>query len=62
MVTSGLRVGTPAVTTRGMGVTEMREIGELITKAIFKFDESQDEIRDRVAVLCEKFPLYDALV
>ena len=62
MVTSGLRVGTPAVTTRGMGVTEMREIGELITKAIFKFDESQDEIRERVAVLCEKFPLYDALV
>lgn len=62
MVTSGLRVGTPAVTTRGMGVTEMREIGELITKAIFKFDESQDEIRDRVAVLCEKFPLYDELV
>ncbi|NLA81336.1 MAG: serine hydroxymethyltransferase [Clostridiaceae bacterium] len=62
MVTSGLRVGTPAVTTRGMGVAEMREIGELITKAIFKFDESQDEIRERVAVLCEKFPLYDALV
>ncbi len=62
MVTSGLRVGTPAVTTRGMGVTEMKEIGELITKAIFNFEESQDEIRDRVAVLCEKFPLYDALV
>lgn len=61
MVTSGLRVGTPAVTTRGMGVAEMGEIGQLITKAIFNYEESQDEIRERVAALTEKFPLYDAL-
>ena len=62
MVTSGLRVGTPAVTTRGMGEAEMREIADLITKAIFNFDDSQQEIRDRVAALVEKFPLYDDLV
>ncbi len=62
MVTSGLRVGTPAVTTRGMGEPEMREIAELITKAIFDFDNSQQEIRDRVAALVKKFPLYDELV
>ena len=62
MVTSGLRVGTPAVTTRGMGEPEMRESAELITKAIFDFDNSQQEIRDRVAALVKKFPLYDELV
>ncbi|HHX30563.1 MAG TPA: serine hydroxymethyltransferase [Clostridiaceae bacterium] len=62
MVTSGLRLGTPAVTTRGMGVSEMKEIGQLITKAIFKYEDSQDEIRERVAALCEKFPLYADLV
>lgn len=62
MVTSGLRIGTPAVTTRGMGETEMREIAELITKAVFEFDMSQEEIRSRVAALCERFPLYHDLV
>jgi glycine hydroxymethyltransferase len=62
MVTSGLRIGTPAVTTRGMGEAEMHEIAELIAKAIFQFDQSQEEIRSRVAVLCERFPLYHDLV
>jgi len=62
MVTSGLRIGTPAVTTRGMGETEMREIAELITKAVFEFELSQEEIRSRVAALCERFPLYHDLV
>jgi glycine hydroxymethyltransferase len=61
MVTSGLRVGTPAVTTRGMGEEEMREIAELIARAIFDFDASQEEIRQRVARLCERFPLYHDL-
>ena len=61
MVTSGLRLGTPAVTTRGMGVEEMREIGELISSAVHDFDAKQDEIRERVAALCDRFPLYDDL-
>ncbi len=61
MVTSGLRIGTPAVTTRGMGEGEMREIADLIAKAIFDFEGSQQEIRDRVAALVEKFPLYHEL-
>ncbi len=61
MVTSGLRIGTPAVTTRGMGEAEMREIADLIAKAIFDFEGSQQEIRDRVATLVEKFPLYHDL-
>ncbi len=61
MVTSGLRLGTPAVTTRGMGVEEMREIGELIALAVHDFDAKQDEIRERVAALCDRFPLYDDL-
>ncbi|MGI6157472.1 MAG: serine hydroxymethyltransferase [Saccharofermentanales bacterium] len=61
MVTSGLRVGTPAVTTRGMGEEEMREIAALIAKAIFDFEGNEQEIIDRVAVLCDKFPLYENL-
>jgi glycine hydroxymethyltransferase len=62
MVTSGLRLGTPAVTTRGMGVEEMSEIGELIAFAVHDFDAKQDEIRERVAALCARFPLYHDLV
>ena len=62
MVTSGLRIGTPAVTTRGLSEAEMREIAELITKAVFEFELSQEEIRSRVAALCERFPLYHDLV
>lgn len=58
MVTSGLRIGTPALTTRGFGKEEMELLGELISLAIFKYDESKDRIIEEVAALCEKFPLY----
>ena len=58
-VTSGLRVGTPAVTTRGFGPAEMREIGELIALAVYDFDAKKEEIDGRVAAMCKKFPLYE---
>ena len=56
--TSGLRLGSPAVTTRGFKEAEMAEIAELIVMAIRDFDNKQDEIRSRAVVLCERFPLY----
>ncbi len=57
-VTSGVRIGTPAVTSRGMKEPEMVEIGELITLVAKDAEGNADEVRARVAALCEKFPLY----
>jgi glycine hydroxymethyltransferase len=59
-VTSGIRVGSPALTTRGMKETEMEEIGKLIGMAInSKGDESiLEEVRVRVAKMVDKYPLY----
>lgn len=57
-VTSGVRLGTPAVTTRGFGEAEMKQIADWITLAVRDFDNSADEIRAGVAAMCEKFPLY----
>ena len=54
-VTSGLRLGTPAMTTRGMGEAEMREISGIIAKAA---RGETDGLRDRVTALTEAFPLY----
>jgi glycine hydroxymethyltransferase len=54
-VTSGVRLGTAAMTTRGMGEEEMREISEIIVKAA---RGETDGLRDRVATLTEAFPLY----
>ena len=56
--TSGLRVGSPAVTTRGFKEAEMRELGELICKATFDFEASRGEILERVTALCDRFPIY----
>ena len=58
-VTSGIRVGTPAVTSRGMKEDDMKEIASLITLAIKDFDNKADEIRTRVAALLKKYPLYE---
>jgi glycine hydroxymethyltransferase len=60
-VTSGIRLGTPAVTTRGMGVAEMRQVAELIDRALTASDEDTlMEIRAEVEELTGAFPLYQA--
>ncbi len=59
-VTSGIRVGTPAVTTRGMGTAEMEIIGNLIIEGIdnVENDAKLEQIRGKVLELCNKFPIY----
>ena len=58
-VTSGVRIGTPAVTSRGMGEEEMKIIGHLIGLCAKEYETKADYIRAEVAKLCEKFPLFD---
>ena len=57
-VTSGLRIGTPAVTTRGMGPEEMKVIADCIADCIFHFEDKKTEVAARVEELTKKFPLY----
>lgn len=58
-VTSGVRLGTPAVTTRGMGTAEMDEIAECIYLTATDFENKKDEIAQKVAALVARFPLYE---
>ncbi len=58
-ITSGVRIGTPAVTTRGFGVAEMEQIARFIYLASTDFEAKADEIRAGVNALCAKFPLYE---
>ena len=58
-VTSGIRLGTPAVTSRGMVEEDMKEIAALIKLTLTEFDTKADEVRARVAALCAKYPLYE---
>ena len=58
-ITSGIRIGTPAVTTRGLGVEEMEKIAEYIYLCATDFENKADEIRAGVNAICEKFPLYE---
>lgn len=57
-ITSGIRIGTPAVTSRGMKEDDMVEIGKLIHLLISDFEGSKEEVAKRVEALCAKYPLY----
>lgn len=57
-LTSGMRFGTPAVTTRGMKEAEMAEIGEMIVRLIKEGESAVSDVKDQVVSLCERFPLY----
>ncbi len=68
MVTSGIRLGTQAATTRGFGLEEFRKVGNLITKTIKGLSEKPEdnskiekEVQDEVIELCSKFPIYKNL-
>lgn len=58
-ITSGVRIGTPAVTTRGFGEEEMRIIAKLIKKVTVDFEATKDEVTKEVIALCEKYPIYN---
>ncbi len=62
-VTSGVRLGSPAVTTRGMGISEMEEIANAIAKILKNPDDdkTKEEVKKTVAELCKKFPLYPSM-
>ena len=58
MITSGLRVGTPAVTTRGFGIPEMEQIAGFIADAVFDFEANRERIAAEVRALTDRFPIY----
>ena len=57
-VTSGVRIGTAAVTTRGLGADEMKQIARCIGMTARDFEGTQSKVRETVAGICERFPLY----
>ena len=66
-ITSGVRLGTPAATSRGFGVTEFREVGRMITEVLDGLASNADDnasveaqIKERVIALCGRFPIYQA--
>lgn len=58
-ITSGIRVGTPAVTTRGFGKEEMRLIARWMREVACDFENSKQRINEEVAALCARFPIYE---
>ena len=68
MITSGIRLGSQAATTRGFGLKEFEKVGELITKIIKGLSKNpnanskiEDEVRKEVVDLCSNFPIYKSL-
>ena len=57
-VTSGVRLGTPAVTTRGLGEPEMKKIGRCIALTARDFENTRHEVYDTVKEICDRYPLY----
>lgn len=57
-ITSGVRLGTPAVTTRGLGEAEMKQIGRCIALTARDFENTRQEVYDTVRDICERYPLY----
>ena len=58
-ITSGIRIGTPAVTTRGFKEEEMRKIAKLINMTVEEYDTKKEEIKEEVNAICKAFPLYE---
>ncbi|MBQ7407695.1 MAG: serine hydroxymethyltransferase [Clostridia bacterium] len=58
-ITSGVRIGTPAVTTRGMGEEEMKQIAGFIYDIAFNYENSKQKVKQQVIELCKKFPIYN---
>ncbi len=58
-VTSGVRIGTPAATTRGLNEDDFDKISEFIHLAVTDFENNKDYIKSGVAEICNKYPLYE---
>ena len=58
-ITSGIRLGTPAVTTRGFKEEDMTEVAQLISMVVDDFEKNRSEVAERVKALCAKHPLYE---
>jgi glycine hydroxymethyltransferase len=62
MVTSGLRVGTPALATRGLQLDDFREVGDILATALTpSYDQRRGELAERVTAIVDRYPLYEAL-